>query len=72
MRQTSPPIPFVITAPAGTKEWHEENLKAVNDRYSNWCRQSWANGSYLAKRRTKIAADLNRSAGDLLADGTIG
>ena len=71
-RQTSPPLPFVITAAPKTKEWHEENLKAANDCYSNWCRQSWANGTYVAKRRTKIAADLNRSASDLLADGIIG
>jgi hypothetical protein len=71
-RQTSPPLPFVITAKKGTKEWHEENLKAVNDRYSNWCRQSWANGTYLSKRRNMIAADLTRSMSDLQASGIIG
>ena len=44
----------------GKKEKAEATLKALKDRYSEWCRQALTNSSKVKKRTALIQEDLDK------------
>ena len=57
--------------PKGKKEKAEATLKALKDRYSEWCRQALTNSSKVKKRTALIQEDLDKVIAEWQASGVI-
>lgn len=69
------PSQAVITAQVkkakGKKEKAEATLKALKDRYSEWCRQALTNSSKVKKRTALIQEDLDKVIAEWQSSGVI-
>ena len=55
----------------GKKEKAEATLKALKDRYSEWCRQALTNSSKVKKRTALIQEDLDKVIAEWQSSGVI-